>query len=112
MDMTNGHRITIEEGTTAVRVVRDGQLLAESSRPLELRETGCPVRYYLPPEDVRTELLVASDTTTHCPFKGDASYWSVPGAADLVWAYHEPKDDVAAIKDHFCFYDTEVVTAA
>ncbi|MEN8651415.1 DUF427 domain-containing protein [Streptomyces sp. 21So2-11] len=112
MRMTNGHRITIEEGTTAVRVVRDGQVLAESSRPLVLRETGCPARYYLPPEDVRTELLIVSDARTHCPFKGDASYWSVPGAADLVWAYPEPKDEVAAIKDHFCFYDTEVVAAA
>ncbi|MDJ0460110.1 DUF427 domain-containing protein [Streptomyces sp. H27-C3] len=112
MRMTNGHRITIEEGTTPVRVVRDGQVLAESGSPLVLRETGCPARYYLPPEDVRTELLIDSGTRTHCPFKGDASYWSVPGAADLVWAYPEPKDDVVAIKDHFCFYDTEVVPAA
>ncbi|HET6857250.1 MAG TPA: DUF427 domain-containing protein [Streptomyces sp.] len=112
MDMTPGHRITVEEATTRVRVVHDGQVLAESSRPLVLRETGCPPRYYLPPEDVRTELLVASDTTTHCPFKGDASYWSAPGAADLVWAYPEPKDEVAAIKDHFCFYDAEVVAPA
>ncbi|MFF0742806.1 DUF427 domain-containing protein [Streptomyces sp. NPDC004111] len=106
---SKGHRITVEQGSTHVRVVRDGQVLAESRRPLLLRETGLPVRYYLPPEDVRTELLTASDTTTHCPFKGDASYWSVPGKADLVWAYQEPLSEVAAIKGHFCFYDTEVV---
>lgn len=111
MTATRGHRITVEPGTEYVRVVRDGVLLAESRRPLLLHETGCPVRYYLPPEDVRTELLTASDTRTHCPFKGDASYWSLPGAADLVWAYPEPKDEVAAIKDHFCFYDTETPTA-
>jgi len=104
-----GHRITVEPGTTHVRVVRDGQVLAESRRPLLLRETGLPVRYYLPPEDVRTELLTPSEHHTHCPFKGDASYWSLPDAPDLVWAYLEPIDDVAEIKGHFCFYDTEVV---
>lgn len=107
--MAKGHTITVEQGTEHVRVVRDGQVVADSRRPLLLRETGLPVRYYLPPEDVRTELLSASDTTTHCPFKGDASYWSLPGAPDLVWAYPEPKDEVAGIKDHFCFYETEVV---
>jgi uncharacterized protein (DUF427 family) len=106
--MTTGHRITIEQGIDHVRVIRDGQVLAESRRPLLLHETGLPVRYYLPPEDVRTELLTPSETPTHCPFKGDASYWSLPDAADLVWAYPEPKPEVAEIKDHFCFYDTEV----
>ncbi|MEV8348015.1 DUF427 domain-containing protein [Streptomyces niveus] len=108
--MAKGHIITVEQGDTHVRVVRGGQVVAESRRPLLLRETGLPVRYYLPPQDVRTELLSPSDTTTHCPFKGDASYWSLPDAPDLVWAYPEPKDEVAEIKDHFCFYETEVVT--
>ncbi|MEV6790600.1 DUF427 domain-containing protein [Streptomyces sp. NPDC051320] len=107
--MTTGHRITIEQGTDHVRVVREGRILAESRRPLLLHETGLPVRYYFPPEDVSTELLTPSETHTHCPFKGDASYWSLPDATDLVWAYPEPKPDVAEIKDHFCFYDTEVV---
>ncbi|MFD3328474.1 DUF427 domain-containing protein [Streptomyces sp. NPDC058701] len=107
--MTRGHDITIEQGSEHVRVVKDGRVLAESLRPLVLRETGCPPRYYLPPEDVRTDLLTPSGTSTHCPFKGDARYWSVPGAADLVWAYADPKPDVAAIKNHFCFYDTETV---
>lgn len=107
--MAKGHTITVEQGDTHVRVVQDGQVVAESRRPLLLHETGLPVRYYLPPQDVRTDLLTPSDTTTHCPFKGDASYWSLPDAPDLVWAYPEPKDEVAEIKDHFCFYETEVV---
>ncbi|MEU0662814.1 DUF427 domain-containing protein [Streptomyces lavendulocolor] len=107
--MTTGHRITIEQGTDHVRVVHDGHLIAESRRPLVLRETGCPVRYYLPAEDVRTELLTASDTHTYCPFKGTASYWSLPGAKDAVWAYPDPKPEVAGIKNHLCFYETEVV---
>ncbi|EFL02770.1 conserved hypothetical protein [Streptomyces sp. SPB78] len=104
-----GHTITVEQGTEHVRAVHGGELLAESRRPLVLRETGCPVRYYLPPEDVRSALLVPSDTTTHCPFKGDASYWSLPDAPDLVWAYEEPKAQVADIKGHYCFYETEVL---
>ncbi|GAA2642877.1 DUF427 domain-containing protein [Streptomyces vastus] len=107
--MTAGHRITIEKGTQHVRVLHDGQVLAESTRPLLLRETGLPVRYYLPVEDVRTELLTPSDTHTHCPFKGDASYWSLPGAPDLVWTYPDPKPEVAEIKNHVCFYEVEVI---
>lgn len=109
-ETSRGHRITVQAGTEHVRVVRDGQTLAESRRPLVLRETGCPDRYYLPPADVRTDLLTPSGTRTHCPFKGDASYWSVPGADDLVWVYLDPKAGVAAIAGHYCFYDTEVVS--
>ncbi|MDQ0774327.1 uncharacterized protein (DUF427 family) [Streptomyces aurantiacus] len=109
--MTAGHRITVEQGTEHVRVVHGGQVLAESTRPLLLHETGLPVRYYLPPEDVRVDLLTTSDTSTHCPFKGDASYWSLPDAPDLVWAYPDPKPEVAEIKDHFCFYEVETVPA-
>jgi len=106
--MTRGHTITIEQGTRRVRVVRDGQVLADSERPLVLRETGCPVRFYLPAEDVRLDLLTPSDTHTYCPFKGTASYWSLPDAPDLVWSYPDPKPDVAAIKGHLCFYEVEV----
>ncbi|MEU6368154.1 DUF427 domain-containing protein [Streptomyces sp. NPDC046931] len=106
--MSNGHTITIEQGDRHVRVVHGGQVLAESDRALVLRETGCPERYYIPAEDVRMDLLTPSETHTHCPFKGTASYWSLPDAADLVWAYPEPKPDVAPIKDHLCFYEVEV----
>ncbi|MFF1378061.1 DUF427 domain-containing protein [Streptomyces sp. NPDC058308] len=106
--MTAGHRITVEQGTEHVRVELDGQVVAESTRPLLLSETGYPVRYYLPPEDVRTDLLTPSETSTYCPFKGTASYWSLPGSPDSVWAYPEPKPDVTGIKDHFCFYEAEV----
>jgi uncharacterized protein (DUF427 family) len=105
-----GHRVEVEQGAVHVRVQRDGQVLAETRRPLVLTETGMPDRYYFPPEDVRTDLLTASDTHTHCPFKGTASYWSLPGGADQVWAYPDPKPEVAPIKDHFCFYDVEVVS--
>ncbi|QKW09338.1 DUF427 domain-containing protein [Streptomyces sp. NA04227] len=109
--MTNGHTITIEQGSQHVRVVHEGQVVAETTRPLILHETGYPARYYLPPADVRTELLEPSDSHTVCPFKGTASYWSLPGGKDQVWAYPEPLENVQRIKDHFCFYETEVVEA-
>lgn len=109
MATRHGHEITIEQDTAHVRVVRDGTVLADSTRPLVLRETGCPARYYIPAEDVRLDLLTPSDTHTYCPFKGTASYWSRADAPDLVWGYPDPKPEVARIKDHFCFYDTEVL---
>ncbi|MGW0820803.1 DUF427 domain-containing protein [Streptomyces sp. NPDC002845] len=106
--MTEGHRITIEKVSEHVRAVHGDQVLAESDRSLVLRETGFPARYYIPAEDVRLDLLTPSETHTYCPFKGTASYWSLPDAADLVWAYPDPKPDVAEIKDHLCFYEVEV----
>ncbi|MER6556893.1 DUF427 domain-containing protein [Streptomyces sp. NPDC001027] len=106
--MTRGHTITVELSDRHVRAVHDGHVLAETDRALVLRETGCPARYYIPAEDVRLDLLTPSETHTYCPFKGTASYWSLPGAPDLVWAYPDPKPDVAPIKNHLCFYEAEV----
>ena len=90
------HRITTHpfEGTVRVRG-GDGEVLAESSRAVALEETGLPTRYYLPREDVRTDLLTASATTSHCPFKGDATYFSAPGADDAFWVYEEPSEEDA-----------------
>ncbi len=83
-----------------MRVERDGVVLAESDRALELHERGLPVRYYLPREDVRMDLLSRSTTTSHCPFKGDASYYSAPGAPDAFWTYEDPlpeRRDIAGL---------------
>jgi uncharacterized protein (DUF427 family) len=110
--MSQGHIITVEQTDERVRVVHGDQVLAESDRPLVLRETGCPPRYYLPAEDVRLDLLTPSQTHTVCPFKGTASYWSLPDAPDLVWSYPDPKPEVAEIKGHLCFYEVEVVGTA
>jgi len=89
------HRISTRPSEHHVRVEADGQVLAESSRAMELDETGLPTRYYLPREDVRTDVLSASDTTSHCPFKGDATYFSVPGVKDALWVYEAPSEDDA-----------------
>jgi uncharacterized protein (DUF427 family) len=89
------HRITTHPFTGTVRVQKDGELLAESRNALVLEETGLPTRYYLPREDVRTDLLTSSDTTSHCPFKGDATYFSAPAAKDAFWVYEEPSEEDA-----------------
>ncbi len=89
------HRITTRSSSKRVRVEHDGTTLAESGRAVELDETGLPTRYYLPREDVRMELLTPSATTSHCPFKGDATYFSAPGAEDAFWVYESPSEEAA-----------------
>jgi uncharacterized protein (DUF427 family) len=101
-----GHRIELVHPEQTVTVRIDGTQVAKSSRPLALFETGLPVRYYLPTEDVDLTLFQPSVTHTTCPFKGEASYWSFGGQADVAWYYPEPLDSVAAIAGYVCFYDT------
>jgi uncharacterized protein (DUF427 family) len=86
------HRITTRPSTHHVRVESAGRVLAESDRAMELHEQGLPTRYYLPREDVRTDLLEPSATTSHCPFKGDATYLSAPDVGDAFWVYEAPSE--------------------
>src|ERR1700753_3517370 len=96
--MANGHEVAAQRMNRSVRVVVDGEVVAESTRPVLLTESNLPDRWYLPREDVRADVLFGSDTTSHCPFKGDASYHGVRSPAgerdDLVWFYPEPIDAV------------------
>ena len=101
------HRIETHPVDGTVRVQLDGEVLAESTRALRLDERGLPPRYYLPREDVHAELL-PSAKRTHCPFKGDAGYHSIGEHRDVAWFYAEPKERVAAIRDHVAFYDDRV----
>jgi uncharacterized protein (DUF427 family) len=86
------HRITTRASTRRVRVEAGGEVLAESARAVELDEARLPTRWYLPREDVRTDLLTPSPTTSHCPFKGDATYLSAPGVEDAFWVYEDPSE--------------------
>lgn len=106
------HTVKAVPGTHHVKVEIDGRVVAESRRPVLVHETGIPVRYYLPPEDVSMESLEPTDTSTHCPFKGDASYWSYRDATgatvrDVAWAYLEPFPAVTEIKGHLSFYGSK-----
>ena len=95
MGRLTGHRISTQPATAHVRVEAGGQLLAETDNAIVLSETGIGDRYYLPREDVRMDLLEASETTSHCPFKGDATYYSAAGVEDAFWVYEEPDQEDA-----------------
>jgi uncharacterized protein (DUF427 family) len=106
------HPITIERNPRRVRVVFNGRVVAETERALTLRETTLRPVQYIPREDVAMELLVRSTHASHCPYKGDAAYYSlsVAGRAseNAVWTYETPYPAVAAIKDHLAFYPQRV----
>jgi len=110
--MTQGHRITITPADLHVEVSVDGERVAESQHPVLLQETGLPTRYYLPRQDVRTELLRPTSSETTCPFKGQASYWSVEVAGkvhdDLVWSYASPIPEAEGVTGLLCFYNERV----
>ena len=105
------HRIDVLASSRHVRLELDGQVLAESSRPVLLFETMLPVRYYLPREDIRAELSPSS-TQTYCAYKGQASYWSatVGGRVvpDIAWSYREPLHDAAQVRGLTAFFDERV----
>ena len=78
--------------------------MAESSRPMMLVETALPVRWYLPKQDVRMDLLVPSDKHTVCAYKGVASYLSADGSPDVAWFYPRPLLDALPVKDLVSFW--------
>jgi uncharacterized protein (DUF427 family) len=106
------HRIDVRQTSRHVRISLEGELLAQTRRALALFETGLPIRWYLPLEDVAAELR-ASETTTLCPYKGVAAYHSValPGggtAEDLVWFYPDPLSEALPVRDLVCFFNERV----
>jgi uncharacterized protein (DUF427 family) len=106
------HRITVKPFDGAVTVVFSDAILASTDKALVLREADYPPVFYIPFEHVYFEFMKRSDTSTHCPYKGNASYWnaSAVGEAvnDVMWAYERPYDEMAAIKDHGAFYPNKV----
>ena len=101
------HRVDVLSSSRRVRVLAGGEPLAETTRPKLLCETSLPVRYYIPREDVHADRLTPTETVSHCPYKGAASYWSVSAGGDLLpdvaWGYSEPLREAAAVRDHISF---------
>jgi len=97
-------RIDVLRSDRHVRVAIGGVAVAETSRPTALFETPLPVRWYLPREDVRLDLLTPSQTRTQCAYKGTASYLSAEGAPDVAWFYPDPLHDAAPVRDLVCFW--------
>ncbi len=90
----------------------DGKVIADSRDALTLQESTYPATQYIPRKDVDFSLLERTDLQTYCPYKGDASYYSIPSGgektANSVWTYESPYDAVAEIKDHVAFYADRV----
>jgi uncharacterized protein (DUF427 family) len=105
-------RIDVLPSSRHVRIEIDGVTVAESSNPTLLFETGLPVRYYLPKTHVRLDLLTHTDSESHCPYKGQAEYWSVrTGDAlheDVAWSYPTPLPESLGVAGHIAFYDEKV----
>jgi uncharacterized protein (DUF427 family) len=105
-------RIDVCRTTRRVRVLFDGEVLADSRRAKVLYEAALPPRWYLPIEDVRTELLVPSGSSSRCAYKGAASYWHVRVGdrveEDLVWSYPDPQHDAEPVRDMLCFFGERV----
>jgi len=105
-------RIDIRSSSRHVVLEVDGTVVADSHRPMMLFETFLPVRYYLPREDVRTDLFQPSDKRSTCAYKGHATYWSVviDGSVtpDLAWTYPDPLEDARRIAGLIAFFDERV----
>jgi uncharacterized protein (DUF427 family) len=105
------HRVDARRSTRHVRIELDGELLAETSRPTLVFETGLPVRFYLPREDLRAQ-PEPSERRTYCPYKGEASYSSfdVNGRRrrDLAWSYEQPLPDAAELRGLIAFWNERV----
>jgi uncharacterized protein (DUF427 family) len=101
-------RVDILASSRHVRIEIDGITIAESTKPSLLFETGLPVRYYLPKTDVRMDLLTATGTSSHCPYKGEAEYWSATVGEtvhpDVAWSYRAPFPESQKIAGLVCFY--------
>jgi uncharacterized protein (DUF427 family) len=105
-------RVDILPSSRHVVVEVDGQVVADSTSPRLLFETGLPARYYLPKTHVRMDLLERSDTVTHCPYKGSAEYWSIRAGGkvhqDLAWSYRTPLPESQKVAGLVAFYDEKL----
>jgi uncharacterized protein (DUF427 family) len=106
------HPITIEPNPKRVVVKAGGTVIANTTRALALKEASYSYVQYIPREDARMDLLERSALHTYCPYKGEASYFSIPSggarAVDAIWTYEEPYAAVAGIKNYLAFYPDRV----
>lgn len=98
-------RVDVLASSRHLRVELEGMLLAETRHPRLLFETHVPTRYYLRPGEVQWDALVATDSSSKCPYKGTAHYWApASGGRDVAWSYANPFPEAAAIAGLVCFY--------
>jgi len=106
------HPIAITPSTKRVRVTLGGQVIAETTQALRLQEASYPPVLYIPRADARMDLFTKTSNASHCPYKGDASYYSVAAggktAENAVWSYETPFPAMAEIKEYLAFYPNRV----
>jgi uncharacterized protein (DUF427 family) len=106
------YRVDLETSPQRVRVSLGGTVVADSRATLTVRETKHEPVIYFPREDVRFEALERTDHKSFCPFKGEASYWTLRASdrieENAVWSYEDPFDEVAGLKDYVAFYSDRV----
>jgi uncharacterized protein (DUF427 family) len=108
LEPTAEHPITIDPTGKRVVVRINGDIVADTNQALQLQETTYPAVQYIPFSDVVQDVLTRTDTSTYCPFKGEAGYYSVTTGGgtvdDAIWFYEQPYPAVAAIAGHVAFY--------
>jgi uncharacterized protein (DUF427 family) len=106
------HPITITPNAKRVRVTIGGQIVADTTHALSLKEASYPAVLYIPRADAKMDLFTKTANSTHCPYKGDASYYSVNAggktAENAVWSYETPFPAMAEIKEYLAFYPNRV----
>ena len=103
------HRVAVRPAGVRVRIVARGEVVADTLDALRMEETNHQPVYYVPRKDVRMERLARSQHRSHCPFKGEASYFSLAGGAEnAAWSYEDPYDEVSVIRDLLAFYPDKV----
>jgi uncharacterized protein (DUF427 family) len=102
------YKIEIEPANKHVRIEVNGQTIVDSKNAVLMREQNHKPVFYFPLSDVNMALFQSTGHSTHCPFKGDASYWTLTAGArvleDVMWSYVTPCDEVLAVKEYVAFY--------
>ena len=114
------HHLSTRLSSAHVVVKYNGEVIADTREAVELHEdhgegkkTVAPIVYYVPRKDVRMDRLVRTSHSTHCPFKGDAAYFSVHGGPEnAAWSYEAPYDEMMALKERLAFYPDKVEITA
>jgi len=102
----------VEPTSNHIRVIFNGETIADTTHAIRILETSHPPVYYIPPSDIRMEYFSSTSRTTFCEFKGAASYWTLRlngrAAENVAWSYRQPAAGYEAIKNHLAFYPSKM----
>jgi uncharacterized protein (DUF427 family) len=106
------HRVDLHPESRRVRVTYAGAVIADTNSALRVEETGHGPVMYIPAKDMRLDLMTKTGHSTYCPFKGNASYWTIKvgdqASENAIWGYETPYDETAKLAGHYAFYGNRV----